>query len=79
VLRWYERDQRDTDAVTAVLWGSRQHTAIEQAVGTRAGKDDWTGQLAEALGAFTRTAWPRKLLTRSTAHTPAGRRNTDHE
>jgi uncharacterized protein len=65
VLRWYQRDQRDT--VAAVLWGSRPHTAIEQAVGTPAGSDDWPGEMAEALRAFTTMTWPRTLLARSPA------------
>jgi hypothetical protein len=65
VLRWYQRDQRDTAAITSVLWGSRQHTAIEQGAGSRAISDDWPAQMAEALRAFTTVAWPRVLLARS--------------
>jgi hypothetical protein len=79
VLRWYQRDQRDTDAVTAVLWGSRQHTAIEQAAGTRASSDDWPGQLTDALGAFTPITWPHKLLARYPDSAPVGRKNTSDE
>jgi hypothetical protein len=67
VTRWYLRDQRDTQAIAAVLWGTRPRSAIEQAVGARAGSDDWAAQLAEALGAFTRLAWPRNLLRRPPA------------
>jgi uncharacterized protein len=67
VTRWYLRDQRDRQAVTAVLWGTRPRSAIEQAVGARAGSDDWAAQLAEALGAFTRLQWPRNLLRRPPA------------
>jgi hypothetical protein len=62
VTRWYLRDQRDTKAITVVLWGTRPRSAIEQAVGAQAGSDDWPAQLAEALEAFTRLAWPRNLL-----------------
>jgi hypothetical protein len=79
VLRWYERDQRDTGAVSAVVWGSRQHTAIEQAAGTRASSDGWPGQLTEALGAFTPIAWPCKLLARYPGGTSAGSKNTSDE
>jgi hypothetical protein len=67
VTRWYLRDQRDHQATAAVLWGTRPRSAIEQAVGARAGSDDWPAQLAEALGAFTRLAWPRNLLRRPPA------------
>jgi len=74
VLRWYQRDQNDTSAVTRVLWGTRQHTAIEQAAGRRATSDDWPGELDEALHAFTTMAWPRTLLAR-----PAGRERTPGE
>jgi hypothetical protein len=64
VTRWYLRDQRDSQAITTSLWGSRPRSAIEQAVGTPAGSDDWPAQLAEVLEAFTRLAWPRNLLRR---------------
>jgi uncharacterized protein len=69
VTRWYLRDQRDNQAITAVLWGTRPRSAIEQAVGAQAGSDEWPAQLAEALEAFTRLAWPRNLLRRP--RTPA--------
>jgi hypothetical protein len=70
VLRWYERDQNGAEAVAMVLWGTRQHTLIEQAVGSRVGNDDWSSHLGEMLRAFTKAGWPRKLLTRP----PAGRK-----
>jgi hypothetical protein len=69
VSRWYARDQRDAQVITTIIWGVRPRAAIEQAVGTRAGHDDWPAQLAEALGTFTRLAWPRNLLRRPTAAT----------
>ncbi len=69
VSRWYARDQRDNQAITTIIWGIRPHTAIEQAVGTRASSDDWPAQLTEALGAFTRLTWPRNLLRRTTGTT----------
>jgi uncharacterized protein len=72
VTRWYTRDQRDTRAVKTVIWGTRQHPAIEQAVGARAGNDDWLARLGEALTAFARLPWPRKLLVRPGASRPAG-------
>jgi hypothetical protein len=46
----------------AVIWGTRQHTAIEQAVGRRASADDWEQQLTDALGAFRDLRWPRTYL-----------------
>jgi hypothetical protein len=67
VSRWYARDQRDAQVIITIIWGVRPHTAIEQAVGTRVGHDDWPAQLTEALGAFTQLAWPRNLLRRPTA------------
>ena len=65
VGRWHARDQRDTQAVAAVIWGTRPRTAIEQAVGCRADDLGWPAQLAEMLTAFARSPWPRALLRRS--------------
>jgi hypothetical protein len=70
VSRWYLRDQRDSRAITTIVWGSRSHSAIEQAVGTRVGSGDWPAQLSEALGAFTRLRWPRNLLRGTPARAP---------
>ena len=64
INRRYTRDQRDTRAVTAVIWGSRPRPAIERAVGARAGSGDWPGRLADALTAFARLPWPPSLLVR---------------
>jgi uncharacterized protein len=64
VTRWYARDQRDTHAVIAVIWGTRSHTAIEQAVGSRVGAPDWPAQLTDMLTAFAKTPWPLALLRR---------------
>ena len=75
VTRWYLRDQRDIQAVSVTLWGTRPRSAIEQAVGCRAGDPDWPAQLTEALDAFTRLSWPRNLLRRQPARaTPGGAR-----
>ena len=60
----YTRDQRDTQAITTVIWGTRPRPAIEQAIGARAGTGDWPDRLADALTAFARTPWPPRLLTR---------------
>jgi len=65
VARWHARDQRDTQAVAVVVWGTRPRPAIEQAVGCRAGEPGWPAQLAEMLTAFARSPWPRALLRRS--------------
>jgi hypothetical protein len=65
VTRWYARDQRDAQAVATVIWGTRPRTAIEQAVGCRAGDPGWPALLAGMLTAFTPTPWPRALLRRS--------------
>jgi hypothetical protein len=70
VTRWYLRDQRDSRAVTVTVWGSRPRTAIEQAIGTPVGSDDWPAQLTEALEAFAPLSWPRGLLTSKPSRTP---------
>jgi hypothetical protein len=62
VRRRLDRDLRDPETIAAVVWGARQHTAIEQAVGTRASADDWDQQLTDALGAFRDLRWPRTYL-----------------
>jgi hypothetical protein len=64
VTRWHARDQRDTQAVATVIWGTRSRTAIEQAVGCRADDPAWAALLAEMLTAFARSPWPRALLRR---------------
>lgn len=43
--RWHDREQHDQAAVSAVIWGTRQRTAIEQAVGASASADSWEDQL----------------------------------
>jgi hypothetical protein len=67
VHRWHARAQRDTSAITAVVWGTRPHTAIEQAVAGQVSDDSWPDQLADALDAFTEVNWTRDLLIASTA------------
>jgi hypothetical protein len=44
--------------------------AIEQAVGTSVGSDDWPAQLTEALEAFAGLSWPRQLLCREPSRLP---------
>jgi hypothetical protein len=67
VHRWHARAQRDTRAITAIIWGTRPHTAIEQAVAGRVSDDSWPDQLADALDSFTKVSWTRNLLSLSTA------------
>jgi hypothetical protein len=67
VHRWHARAQRDTRAITATVWGTRPHTAIEQAVAGRVSDDTWPYQLADALDSFTKVSWTRNLLSLSTA------------
>jgi hypothetical protein len=62
VQRLHACAQRDLRAVTSVIWGNRPHTAIEPAIGTRAGSDDWTDRLTDALTAFASAARPPDLL-----------------
>jgi hypothetical protein len=70
VNRWSARDHDDAAAVSAVIWGTRPRTRIEQAVGTRASGPAWPARLADLLGAFVTVAWPRNLLR----HTPEAER-----
>jgi len=63
VHRWHTRAQRDTASIRTALWGTRPHTAIEQAAGSRLTDDDWAAQLADALDALTGTSWTQNLLT----------------
>jgi len=65
VTRWHARDQREAQTVATVIWGTRPRTAIEQAVGCRAGDAGWPALLAGMLAAFTPAPWPRVLLRRS--------------
>jgi hypothetical protein len=67
VSRWHARDQRDAQAVAAVIWGTRPRPAIEQAVGCPADDPGWPAQLAQMLTAFARSPWPRTLLRRTPA------------
>jgi uncharacterized protein len=62
VRRWHARGQHDPAQLAAIAWGTRQHTAIEQAVGTRATTTDWDQQLTSALAAFRDLRWPRSYL-----------------
>jgi hypothetical protein len=64
INRRYTRDQRDTHAITTVIWGTRPHPAIEQAVGARPGNGDWPDRLTDALTAFAQMPWPPSLLIR---------------
>jgi uncharacterized protein len=65
--RWHARAQCDNRAITAVVWGTRPHTAIEQAVAARVSDETWPERLSDALDAFTQADWTRNLLTASTA------------
>jgi uncharacterized protein len=62
INRRCSRDQRETQAVTTVIWGIRPGPALEQATGARAGDGDWPARLTEALTAFARMPWPPRLL-----------------
>jgi hypothetical protein len=64
INRRYTQDQCDSRAIRIVIWGARSRPAIEQAVGARAGSDDWAARLTDALAAFARLQWPHKLLDR---------------
>jgi hypothetical protein len=73
VDEWYLRDQNNTRAVTGVIWGTRPHPAIEQAIGARATGSDWTPCLTTALAVFTPLTWPAALLQRPGKPAPGGK------
>jgi hypothetical protein len=62
VQRWYDCDQRDQRQVRAVGYGTRPASAIEVAVGARAGDHDWEQHLADALTDFRDCRWPLDYL-----------------
>jgi len=62
VHRWHARAQRNTSAITTIIWGTRPHTAIEQAVAGRITDETWSDQLTDALDAFTQIDWIPNLL-----------------
>jgi hypothetical protein len=62
VQRWLDTDQRNQQEVRAVGYGPRRVSAIEQAVGARAGDPDWEQCLAGALTAIQDCSWPLDLL-----------------
>jgi hypothetical protein len=67
VQRWYDHDQRDPAATSALVWGTRTFSAIEEAIGARASDEDWNQRLTDALSAFSRLRWPRNYLRPATA------------
>jgi uncharacterized protein len=62
VQRWYDADQRDQQQLRAVAFGTRPASAIEHAVGTRTGDQDWEQRLTDALDAFQDCRWPLDYL-----------------
>jgi hypothetical protein len=72
VQRWYDADQRDQDQIRAVAYGTRARSAIERAVGARAGDPDWEQRLADALTAFQDCRWPLDHLKPTTKPGPPG-------
>ena len=67
VQRAYDADQRDRTRLHAVAYGTRPHSAIEEAAGARRGDDDWEQRLTDALSAFRDCRWPRDYLHPVTA------------
>jgi len=73
VNRWYDRDQQNRDALTAIAWGTRTRTAIEQAVGTTRSDEQWNRRLTDLLEAFGNPRWPHNYLRRrAPVHQSAG-------
>ena len=64
VTRWHHDDQRDTGRLHAVAWGQRPETALEGAIGAKAGEADWDERVASQLSVFTAPCrWPLDYLT----------------
>jgi uncharacterized protein len=72
VQRWYDADQRKQPTVHAVAYGARADTAIEQAIGSRVGDEDWEQRLADSLTAFRECRWPSDCLRPGRADAPTG-------
>jgi len=72
VQRWYDADQRNHATVHAVAYGARADTAIEQAIDSRTGDEDWEQRLADSLTAFRECRWPSDSLRPGRADVPAG-------
>jgi hypothetical protein len=64
VDRWYQRDQRDRDALTIIAWGTRTPTAIEQTAGTTRSSEDWPQQFDAIIEPFDSPRWPANYLRR---------------
>ncbi|MBV9445886.1 MAG: ATP-binding protein [Streptosporangiaceae bacterium] len=62
VRHWDQSAKRDQRLVHAVLYGTRQPSAIEKAVAARNHDLDWPKRLADALSAFHDCQWPIALL-----------------
>jgi hypothetical protein len=62
VDRWYGRDQHDHHALTVIAWGTRPHSAIEQAAGTTRTDQEWNRQLGDLLDAVGAPRWPLNYL-----------------
>ncbi len=62
VQRWYDADQRDQYQLRAVAFGTRPARALEHAMGTRTGDQDWEQRLTDALDAFQDCRWPLDYL-----------------
>jgi hypothetical protein len=57
VQRWHDAGQRGQQQVHAVAHGIRPASALEHAVGARAGDQDWGQRLADALTACRDCRW----------------------
>jgi len=62
VQRWYDADQRDPERVRGVAFGNVDPSAVERAVGARAGDEDWEQRLSGALDEFHDCRWPLDYL-----------------
>ncbi|MGD0557320.1 MAG: hypothetical protein ABSA93_20360 [Streptosporangiaceae bacterium] len=64
VQRRHARAQRDQQSVAIAVWGTGSGNALEHAVGTRVGSEDWASRLGDALTAFAPAPWLRDLTGR---------------
>ncbi len=76
VQRWYDSAQRDASGVRAVAFGVDHPSAVEAAVGARAGDDDFEERLAGYLEDFVDCRWPRLYLTSDRDRCPQGNPQT---
>jgi hypothetical protein len=62
VQRWHDTAQRDQQVLREVAFGTRDPSALEQAVGARMSDAEWEQHLTDALTDFPGTGWAIEQL-----------------